>query len=70
MRDCMATNRKFRWLETLKPGDEVCDCRFKHIKIASIDLRNSIVILEDGASCSPLHCLDPVDHEEKHPEGY
>lgn len=28
---------KVKWLQTLRVGDIVCDCRYKHLKIAKID---------------------------------
>jgi len=53
------------WLDSLKPGDLVCDCRFRHLKIVTRD--GDDVILSDGSSCSLEHCCEPADHEEKHP---
>jgi hypothetical protein len=29
---------KLQWINSLKPGDLVCDCRYKHLKIKTIDL--------------------------------
>lgn len=103
-------NPKKLWMQSLKIGDEVCDCRFLHLKIVSIDeiwagrtskfLRDCIFAeivplsisdwlwnkysllckkigylelydkeleLEDGNSCSAMHCCDPVEHFESHP---
>lgn len=55
-----------QWLDSLKPGDLVCDCRFRHLKIVSRD--GDDVLLSDGSSCSLSHCCDPADHVEPHPE--
>jgi len=67
-------DNKRTWLESLQPGDEVCDCCFAHTRIVSIDLVDDVVILESDSgsniSCSPFHCIDPVDHEWEHPEGF
>lgn len=54
-----------QWLDSLKPGDLVCDCRFRHLKIVSRD--GDDVLLEDGGSCSLQHCCEPADHPESHP---
>ncbi len=54
-----------QWIASLKEGDLVCDCRFRHLKIASRDGDN--VLLSDGSSCSLRHCCDPADHPEPHP---
>jgi hypothetical protein len=51
-----------------QPGDMVCNCRFKHLKVKSRE--GDDVILEDGFSYSVSSCLDPADHPEPHPEGY
>lgn len=48
-------------------GDVVCDCRFRHLKIAKRNKDD--VVLEDGFSCSLEYCCDPPDHAEPHPEG-
>lgn len=53
------------WLDSLKEGDVVCDCRFKHLKIVSRD--GDDVLLSDGSSCSLSHCCDPADHADPHP---
>lgn len=96
---------KREWMADLKVGDTVCDCRFKHLRIAEIrenrwkvlpywmlwvcltlpewvgdrleklllkafgkeKLHDKELILEDGASCSALHCCDPVRHVWDHP---
>lgn len=64
--------------ETLKVGDTVCDCRFKHLKILKItpyspnddgEIWDYDLVLEDGINCSAVHCCDLTDtHTEKdHP---
>lgn len=53
------------WLDSLREGDMVCDCRLRHLKIVTRD--GDDVLLEDGGSCSLQHCCDPADHEEEHP---
>jgi len=63
---------KKKWAKSLKVGDVVCDCRYKHLKIAEIDGQESDnvydiqLVLEDGSCCSAIHCCDPVDHEWDH----
>jgi hypothetical protein len=52
-------------VDTLKVGDVVCDCRFKHLKV--IKIIGEDAILEDGAHCSIIHCLDRADHSYGHP---
>ena len=54
-----------QWLDSLKEGDLVCDCRFRHLKIVSRD--GDDVLLTDGSTCSLQHCCDPADHPEPHP---
>lgn len=54
------------WLDSLKEGDLVCDCRFRHLKIVTRD--GDDVLLSDGSSCSLSHCCDPADHVEPHPK--
>lgn len=63
------------WAISLKVGDLVCDCRFKHVKIAEINTEdiNSVydiqIVTEDGRNCSVMYCCDAVDHpEEEHTE--
>jgi preprotein translocase subunit YajC len=70
MQNFISTNEHIEWVNSLKPGDEVCDCKFLHSRIAYIDLTTDRVVLENGMSCSAYHCIDPVDHETPHPEGY
>jgi hypothetical protein len=54
--------------ESLQPGDIVCDCRYQHRAVASVDLKNDYVVLEDGFTCSAYHCLHPVPHPDyEHP---
>ena len=43
-----------------KPGDIVCDCRYRHLKIKERD--GDDLILEDGSSCSLSHCCDDPDN--------
>jgi len=64
---------KSAWAKSLKVGDEVCDCRYQHLKIAEIKYFGEgdddiLLVLEDGARCSALYCCDPVDHEWSHDE--
>lgn len=47
-------------------GDVVCDCRYKHLKIA--EREGDFIVLEDGRACSLEHCCDPPDHEWEHPK--
>lgn len=46
-------------------GDVICDCRYRHLRIAARDGDN--LTLEDGAHCSLTHCCDPPDHTWPHP---
>lgn len=46
-------------------GDTVCDCRFRHLRIA--ERNGDDLVLEDGSRCSLKHCCDPPDHVELHP---
>lgn len=46
-------------------GDVVCDCRFRHLRIA--ERNGDDLVLEDGARCSLRYCCDPPDHECPHP---
>lgn len=55
------------WMRSVRPGTEVCDCRFEHHRVAQID--GDDVVLDDGMRCSLAHCLDPVPHDFQHPEG-
>jgi hypothetical protein len=49
-------------------GNMVCDCRYKHVRVAERD--GDEVILEDGAAVNIIHCgLETPDHEWAHPEG-
>jgi hypothetical protein len=65
------TRRKFAALRNgIKPGDVVCDCRFKHLKVLTVHPDGDTVTLEDGANCSIQHCLDNADHKWQHPIGY
>lgn len=52
------------WIASLKEGDLVCDCRFRHLKIISRD--GGDVLLSDGSSCSLASCCPP-DHPEENP---
>lgn len=61
---------KSRWMTSLKVGDTVCDCRFKHLKIATIEehrvvrfprwLRN--FVFADWMPYSISNLLDDVFH--------
>jgi putative endonuclease len=55
---------KSNWIESLKIGDTVCDCRFKHLKIKNIinGTNDKTIILEDDSSFSAKNCCDEVDH--------
>ena len=33
---------KFQWMNTLQVGDTVCDCRSKHLKIATIEEHRAV----------------------------
>lgn len=33
----MSTKSKLDWMKSLKVGDEVCDCRYKHLSIKEIE---------------------------------
>ncbi len=62
---------KIVWAENLKVGDVVCDCRYKHLKIAEMSGEQDYDIqltLEDGSCCSAIYCCDRADHDWKHPE--
>lgn len=48
-------------------GMMVCDCRYKHLKIAAIDENGDDITLEDGQTCSYSHCIDNVPHVWAHP---
>lgn len=50
-----------------QPGDVVCDCRFRHLRVTVRD--GDDLTLEDGFRCSLMHCCDPPGHEYEHPEG-
>lgn len=62
--------RKYRrakrsWAQSIKVGDIVCDCRYKHMRVVQkFDFDD--VKLEDGAHCSLIHCCDPVTHTWSH----
>lgn len=66
--------KKRQWIRNLKVGDIVCDCKYEHLKIASMtDPRSENIYdvqleLEDGSSCSAMNCCNSPDHESKHPE--
>ena len=52
------------WIDNLKVGDMVCDCRYKHSKLIAFDGEDGdILVVEDGHSFSAKHCCGPVDHE-------
>jgi hypothetical protein len=67
MLDCLSKNKCYQWLGFLKPGDAICNCRYEHVVIVSIDLENDSLTYrnEDGSEgdCSPLHCIDPANHD-------
>ena len=46
-------------------GDVVCDCRYRHLRIAVRDGDN--LTLEDGSHCSLAHCCDSPGHAWPHP---
>ena len=61
---------KKAWAESLKVGDLVCDCRYKHLAIAEIHGEEDYdiqLVLEDGSCCSAMNCCDRVDHDWEHP---
>lgn len=49
-------------------GMIVCDCRYRHVKIVSVDEDEDTVTLEGGFVCSFTHCCDLVPHSWEHPE--
>jgi putative endonuclease len=56
---------KQEWIDSLKVGDIVCDCRFLHRKIIGFTISGSgdkHLDLQGGMSCSARHCCDPADH--------
>lgn len=65
-----STQKRLRDIRKIKPGDTVCDCRFKHLKVLTVHPDGDTVTLEDGANCSIRHCLDRADHKWSHPKGY
>jgi hypothetical protein len=48
-----------------QPGDVVCDCRYRHLRVTARDGDN--LLLEDGSRCSLAHCCDPPGHLWQHP---
>ena len=57
---------KEEWVQQLKTGDLVEDCKCRRIRIKEItgqgyEPYEVQVVLEDGMCCSAWHCLDPVD---------
>lgn len=46
-------------------GDTVCDCRYRHLRIAARDGDDRT--LEDGSHCSLIHCCDTPGHTWAHP---
>lgn len=67
--------KRMEWLRSLKVGDVVCDCRYKHLAIVELwdltdedGLYDKRLKLEDGAHCSAYYCCDPHDHDWPHPE--
>ena len=61
----MTLEEKLIWVNTLKVGDLVRDCRSKHLKIAEIggEGYDCQIVLEDGACCSAMNCCDPPEIE-------
>ena len=56
--------------KSLKVGDIVCDCRYKHLKIKSVIQQHKYgadLVLEDDSQCSATHCCDIVPHNWEHP---
>lgn len=57
---------KKEWIQSIKIGDIVCDCRYYHSKIVEFTISGSgdkNLTFEDGYSCSARHCCGPIDHE-------
>lgn len=50
------------WAQSLKVGDIVCDCRYVHSKIKSIN--GHMVQFENGWGCDAYHCCEPADHPQ------
>jgi hypothetical protein len=44
-------------------GEIVCDCRYKHVAVESIDPADGTAILTDGQICNITACLAPADHD-------
>lgn len=68
----MTNEEHAKWALSLKIGDKVCDCRYRHLEIAEITEESDNpydvqLILEDGSCCSAMNCCDSPDHEWKHP---
>jgi putative endonuclease len=54
-----------KWIDSLKIGDMVCDCRYRHSEIVRFTVSGSKdkdLRLDDEFFCSARHCCDPVDH--------
>ena len=61
----------------LKVGSVVCDCRYRHLEIASIlphrpggkdgKVTDFDLVLKDGSHCSAVHCCSDKNHRWKHP---
>jgi putative endonuclease len=52
------------WIKSLKVGDIVCDCRYRHVKIISYTVSGSgdKTLNFKDFSCSARHCCSPADH--------
>ena len=76
---------KIVWAKSIKVGDTICNCNFKHLKVIEMlpcceqeEQRNDCdcniydmkVTLEDGSWCNLMYCADAIPHpEEWHGEG-
>jgi hypothetical protein len=73
------TETKKAWARSVKVGDIICDCRFKHLKVieklpccerdgdCDCNVYDLDVTLEDGNKCSLMYCADAVPHPDAHP---
>jgi hypothetical protein len=50
---------KVKWAESINVGDQVCDCRGKHITVAAKD--GDDITSDDGSRCSLFRCCSPIE---------
>lgn len=61
--DRVAREEKKAWVATLEPGDIVCDCKGRYIKIKEVSGGEGYdvqLVLEDGSCCSAMNCCSPA----------